>query len=297
MSDELPDLTVRTVATNGIEANVAIAGTGPAVLLLHGFPHTWQLWREVIGPLAQRHRVIAPDLRGLGASTRAPDGYDAGTLAADAEGLLDALGETSASVVAIDAGAPPAFLLAMRRPERVDRLVLMESLLGTLPGAETFLAAGPPWWFGFHAVPGLAEKVLAGNESDYLDWFLATGTQGRGIPTEIREAFAAAYTGTDSLRCAFAYYRAMPTSAEQIRRAVDNARLTVPTMAIGSHPVGTALENQLRPIADTLTGHLIEDCGHIIPLDRPATLMPLLADFLDHPARADFAGETRTGNG
>ncbi|MFG1792384.1 alpha/beta fold hydrolase [Nocardia sp. NPDC049149] len=281
MSHELPDLTVRMVATNGIEANVAIAGIGPAVLLLHGFPHTWQLWREVMGPLAQRHRVIAPDLRGLGASTRARDGYDAGALAADAEGLLDALGETSASVVAIDAGAPPAFLLAMRRPERVNRLVLMESLLGTLPGAETFLAGGPPWWFGFHAVPGLAEKVVAGNESEYLDWFLATGTQGRGIPAQTRDAFVAAYTGTDSLRCAFSYYRSMPTSAEQIRQAADTARLTVPTMAIGSHPVGTALENQLHPIADTLTGHLIEDCGHIIPLDRPATLVPLLVEFLD----------------
>ncbi|MEV6279231.1 alpha/beta hydrolase [Nocardia sp. NPDC051832] len=281
MSHELPDLTVRMVATNGIEANVAIAGTGPAVLLLHGFPHTWQLWRESMGPLAQHHRVIAPDLRGLGGSTRAQEGYDAGTLAADAAGLLDALGENSASVVAIDAGAPPAFLLAMRRPDRVDRLVLMESLLGTLPGAETFLAGGPPWWFGFHAVPGLAEKVLAGNESDYLDWFLATGTQGRGIPEPIREAFVAAYTGTDSLRAAFSYYRAMSTSADQIRRAVETARLTVPTMAIGSHPVGTTLENQLRPIADTLTGHLLEDCGHIIPLDRPATLVPLLVDFLD----------------
>ncbi|MFC9438649.1 alpha/beta fold hydrolase [Nocardia sp. NPDC057030] len=281
MHHELPDLTVRTVATNGIEANVAIAGSGPAVLLLHGFPHTWQLWRAVMGPLAQRHRVIAPDLRGLGASTRAPDGYDAATLAADAEGLLDALGETSASVVAIDAGAPPAFLLAMRRPERVDRLVLMESLMGTLPGAETFLAAGPPWWFGFHAVPGLAEKVLAGNESDYFDWFLSTGTQGRGIPAQIRDAFIAAYTGPDSLRCAFSHYRAMPTSAEQIRQAAETARLTVPTMTIGAHPVGTALEHQLRPITDTLTGHQIEDCGHIIPLDRPATLTPLLTDFLD----------------
>ncbi|WP_068058773.1 alpha/beta fold hydrolase [Nocardia xishanensis] len=281
MPSELPDFTVQMVATNDIEANVAIAGTGPAVLLLHGFPHTWQLWREVMGPLARRHRVIAPDLRGLGASTRALDGYDADTLATDAEGLLDALGETSASVVAIDAGVPPAFLLAMRRPERVNRLVLMESLLGTLPGAETFLAGGPPWWFGFHAVPGLAEKVLAGNESDYLDWFLATGTRGRGIPAQTRDAFVASYTDTDSLRCAFSYYRAMPTSAEQIRQAVDTARLTVPTMAIGSHPVGTALENQLRPIADTLTGHMIEDCGHIIPLDRPATLVPLLIDFLD----------------
>ena len=135
MSAAQPDITVRQVAANGIEIAVAVAGRGPAVLLLHGFPHTWQLWRAVIGPLAQRHRVIAPDLRGFGGSTRAADGYDANTLAEDAAALLNALGEPNATVVAIDAAVPAAFLLALRQSGPVDRLVLMESLLGTLPGA------------------------------------------------------------------------------------------------------------------------------------------------------------------
>lgn len=269
------------IGVNGINVNVAISGEGPAVLLLHGFPHTWRLWTEVMPHLARRHRVIVPDLRGLGASTRAADGYDAGTLAADAEGLLDALEEPTAAVVGIDAGTPPAFLLALQRPERVRRLVVMESLLGALPGAEDFLDGGPPWWFGFHAVPGLAETVLVGHEAEYVDWFLDAGTLGRGIPREIRDEFVAAYTGTDALRCAFSHYRAMPTSARQIRDAVATARLTVPTMAIGAHPVGNALERQLRPIADDLVAHLVEDCGHIIPLDRPRALTSLLIPFLD----------------
>lgn len=271
---------VRRIGVNGIEVDVAVTGSGPAVLLLHGFPHTWRLWSEIIGPLAERHRVIAPDLRGLGGSTRAADGYDASTLVADAEGILDALGEPVADVVAIDAGTPVAFLLALRRPELVRRLVVMESLVGSLPGAEDFLAGGPPWWFGFHAVPGLAEKVLIGHEADYLDWFLAAGTLGRGVPPEIRDAFVDAYTGQDALRCAFSYYRAMPDTARQIGEAVAGTRLTMPTMAIGAHPVGRALERQLRPVADDLTGHLIEDCGHIIPLDRPAELLRLLIPFL-----------------
>ncbi|TVT23592.1 alpha/beta hydrolase, partial [Amycolatopsis rhizosphaerae] len=189
-----PGIDLRRITANGVELSVALAGEGPAVLLLHGFPHTWQLWRRVIPALARHHRVIAPDLRGFGASHRAGDGYDAATLAADAEGLLDALGETTAAVVGIDAGTPPAFLFALRRPERVTRLVLMESLLGTLPGAEEFLAAGPPWWFGFHAVPGLAETVLQGHEAEYIDWFLASGTRGRGVPAGIRDAFADAYS-------------------------------------------------------------------------------------------------------
>nr|WP_308198425.1 alpha/beta hydrolase [Actinomadura terrae] len=267
----------RRVAANGIEFNVAVAGHGPAVLLLHGFPHTWRLWTEVIAALADRHRVIAPDMRGTGATTRAADGYDAATLAADAEALLDALGEPSAAVAGIDAGAPPAFLLALRRPERVRRLVLMESLLGRLPGAE---ALPTPWWFGFHSVPGLAETVLIGHEAEYIDWFLTSGTCTRDVPRPIRDAFVAAYTGPDALRCAFSYYRALPTSARQIQDAANSHRLTVPTMTVGAHPVGDVLERQLRPLADDLTGHVIDDCGHLIPLDRPDALVPLMTPFL-----------------
>ncbi|WP_399084103.1 alpha/beta fold hydrolase [Streptomyces sp. BBFR2] len=280
-SDLAPDLVLRSVPANGVELNVALAGAGPAVLLLHGFPHTWQVWSRVLAPLAGRHRVIAPDLRGFGAGTRAAGGYDAATLAADAEALLAALGERSAAVVALDAGVPPAFLLALRRPDLVRRVVLMESLLGALPGAEDFLAGGPPWWFGFHAVPGLAESVLTGHEGRYVDWFLETGTLGEGVPQPVRDAFVAAYTGEDALRRAFSYYRELPTSARQIQAALDEGRrLTVPAMTVGARPVGRALEHQLRPYADELTGHLIEDCGHIVPLHRPAALLGLLRPFL-----------------
>ncbi|PSK53282.1 Soluble epoxide hydrolase [Streptomyces sp. 111WW2] len=275
-----PGVELRRVAVNGVELDVALQGEGPAVLLLHGFPHTWQLWTRVMGPLAEHHRVVAPDMRGTGASTRAADGYDAGTLACDAEALLEALGVRSADVVGIDAGTPPAFLLAMRRPDLVRRLVVMESLLGGLPRAEEFLARGAPWWFGFHAVPGLAETVLTGHEARYVDWFLDAGSLGEGVDPAVRDAFVRAYTGTEALRCAFSYYRALPTSGEQIAQAVAGGRLTVPTMAVGARPVGRALERQLRPVADHLVGHVIEDCGHIIPLHRPEGLLRLLEPFL-----------------
>ncbi|WP_327379236.1 MULTISPECIES: alpha/beta fold hydrolase [unclassified Streptomyces] len=275
-----PEVELRRVRVNGIDLDVATAGRGPAVLLVHGFPHTWRLWTRVMGDLAERHRVIVPDLRGLGASSRAADGYDGETVAQDLLALLDALGETSADVIAIDLGTPPAFLMAMRSPARVRRLVLMESLLGTLPGAGEFLAGGPPWWFGLHSVPGLAEAVLPGNEAAYIDWFLDAGTLGRGVGAGERDAFVSAYTGSEALRCAFEYYRAMPETAGQIQRAVESARLRVPTLTVGAHPVGRALEQQLRPHADDLTGHVIEDCGHIIPLHRPEALLGLVRPFL-----------------
>jgi pimeloyl-ACP methyl ester carboxylesterase len=277
-------ITLHRVPANGLEVNVAIAGSGPAVLLLHGFPHTWRLWEHVVPQLARDHRVIAPDLRGLGATSRPDAGYDAGTVAADAAALLDALGEQSASVAGIDLGVAPAFLLAMRRPERVRRLVLMEAVLGALPGAEAFAA---PWWFGFHAVPGLAETVVAGHEAEYAGWFLDAGTRADGVPPDVRADFLKAYTGSDALRGAFAHYRAFPETGRQILAAAQGGRLRVPAMAIGAHPVGDALERQLRPIADDLTGHVIPDCGHLIPLDRPDALLPLLGDFLSGATKTD----------
>ncbi|MEU6389739.1 alpha/beta fold hydrolase [Streptomyces sp. NPDC046939] len=260
--------------------NVALAGDGPAVLLLHGFPHTWRVWEHMLGPLAARHRVIAPDLRGFGASERAAAGYDADTLADDARALLTSLGVTSAAVVAIDAGVAPALSLALRHPGLVRRLAVMEAVAGGLPGAEEFLAGGPPWWFGFHAVPGLAESVLDGNEARYVDFFLDSGTLGEGVPPAVRDAFVAAYTGREALRCAFSYYRALPESARQMRRAVERARFTMPVLTVGAQPVGTALEHQLRPLADDLTGHRLDDCGHIVPLHRPAALLRILSPFL-----------------
>jgi pimeloyl-ACP methyl ester carboxylesterase len=278
----LPDVELRRVALPGVELAVAVAGQGPPLVLLHGWPHTWRVWSAVLPRLAEQHTVIAPDLRGLGASSRPDGGYDPATVAEDVRALLDALDVDRAAVGAIDLGVAPAFLLALQHPDRVDRLVLVEAVLPGLPGAEAFLAAGPPWWFGFHAVPGLAEAVVAGSEADYLDFFLTTGTaDGRGVAPAVRDAFVAAYTGRDALRGGFEHYRAMPAGAATTRRLVqDGVRLTVPTLAVGARPVGDALHRQLQGVADDLRGAVVPDCGHLVPLDRPDALLALVLPFL-----------------
>ncbi|GAA0572340.1 alpha/beta hydrolase [Paractinoplanes ferrugineus] len=262
---------IRRVEANGIVLNVALAGDGPPIVLLHGFPHTWAVWSRIIPELARTRRVIAPDLRGLGGTSRAATGYDAGTVAEDVRKLLDALGVAHADVAALDLGVSPAVLLALRHPERVSRLVVMEAVLGGLPA--DFAA---PWWFGFHGVPGLAERVLVGHEGEYLDFFLRAGTHdGNGVAPDVRAAFVAAYSGPESLGCAFAHYRAMSVTADQIA-AESRRRLPMPVVAIGARPVGDRLHRQLVAIADDLTGHVLPQCGHIIPLDRPELLLPLL---------------------
>lgn len=281
VADSTPRTTV-VMQSNGIEMAVDHRGTGDPVLLVHGFPHTHALWSKVGPRLAAEHgrRVIAPDLRGCGGSTRAEHGYDAVNLAADLAGVLDAGDVQSADVVAIDAGVPAAVALALLHPTRVRRLAVMESTLGQLPGAEDFFQAGPPWWFGFHQTPALAEHVLVGHEGEYLDFFIRSGTHdGRGVDPSVRDAFVSAYSGTESLRCGFEYYRAMPTTARQLVTLTAQNRLTMPTLAIGAAPVGDALGRQLISFCDDLRTAQIPDCGHLVPLDRPDALLDQLLDF------------------
>ena len=275
-----PSPSEQRVRVNGIEINVTVAGQGDPVVLLHGWPHTGLVWSEVVPALAQTHLVLVPDLRGAGGSDRPASGYDLNTLVDDVTGLLDRFDRPTAAVVGLDLGAPVAFMTALREPERVDRLVLMEALIGTLPGAEDFLASGPPWWFGFHAVPGLAETVLAGHEGEYLDWFYRSGTLGRGIPVAIRDAFVRAYTGDGGLRGGFEHYRAMRENAALIDDLVKRRRLVVPTAVIGGATVGEATFRQVKPIADDVRGHLVPDGGHILPLDRPREVLEILLPFL-----------------
>lgn len=261
------------VAANGIHVHVASIGDGPPLLLLHGWPHTWFVWHRLAPLLARDHRVIMPDLRGLGASARAEAGYDLHTLADDAAGVLDACGAgEAAAVIAMDLGVSVAWMVAARHRDRVRALVLMEGLVGRLPGAERFLANGPPWWWGFHtAAAALAETALAGNEAAYVGWFL------RGLPEATRAVFVDAYRDNLGL----AHYRAMAANAAVIAATPPPA--DVPTLAIAGGVVGDALAGQLAPLARSLATARIADCGHVIPLEQPERLAACIAPFVAAP--------------
>lgn len=262
-------ITHRTIEANGIQIHVATAGDGPPLLLLHGFPHTWLVWRDVMEALASTHRVIAPDLRGLGATTRADGGYDLDTLVADALAVLP--GEP-AVVVGLDLGAPIAFLTAARHPDRVRALVVMEALLGTLPGAEPFAA---PWWFAFHAQPDLPEALLDGHEDAWVDHFLRIGAR-HPIAPDVRAALREAYRGPASVRCALAHYRALPENARLLAAA---PRVRVPALAIAGGVVGDALLRQLAPRCELLATGRVDDAAHILPLDQPAAVARAIGSF------------------
>ncbi|MEH3154608.1 MAG: alpha/beta hydrolase [Gordonia paraffinivorans] len=277
------DVEIRRIAASDAILDVAVSGPSDArcVVLLHGWPHTWELWRPVGSALAAHgHRVIAPNLRGIGGGERPSGRVDAAVVAGDVLGVMTALGVETATVVGIDAGVPPAVYAAARAPSRVDRLVVMEGVLPGVPGAEKFFAAGPPWWFGFHAIPGLAETVVEGHEDDYLGWFLTGPSVRHDIGADARRAFVSAYRGKDALRAGFELYRASDRNARLFREAFAANRLTMPVLSVEGGVVGDALSGQLAGIADDLTCTTVPDCGHLIPLEKPRELTEALVDAI-----------------
>lgn len=119
------NITERRVATNGIELNVAEAGKGPLVLLLHGFPESWYSWRHQFEPIADAgFHAVAPDMRGYGKSDKpeAIDAYNQVEVTNDIIGLIDALGHETAIVIGHDWGAPTAWSCALNHTDRVTQV-------------------------------------------------------------------------------------------------------------------------------------------------------------------------------
>lgn len=268
---------VETMSLDGLHVSVRRAGFGEAILLLHGFPHTKEVWREVEPTLvAAGYQILAPDLRGTGDTQRSEGGYQAVDLARDQTRLLDALSLDAAHVVGLDFGAAPAFAMAAAHPDRVRSLTIVEAVVGGLPGAEGFLSSGGPWWFGFHQVPGgLAEDVVAGSEDRYVRFFLGIGSR-TGVPADLSDRFVDAYTGRDNLRAAFEHYRAMPGNAAWNQSWAEQERLTMPVTAIGASTLHDAPARQLALVSDDFVGHLLPEAGHIVAIDAPSELADLI---------------------
>jgi pimeloyl-ACP methyl ester carboxylesterase len=165
--------THETALVNGVRIHYVIGGSGEPVVLLHGFPLTWYYWRKIMPTLAQRYTVIAPDLRGLGDSSKPSSGYDPQTLAEDIHQLVRQLGFQRILLVGHDWGGPVAYAYAYAAANRdeVQKLVILEAVIpvfgqgqqGVLPNTGQ-----APWHFSFHQVPDVPEALTAGRERLYI---------------------------------------------------------------------------------------------------------------------------------
>jgi pimeloyl-ACP methyl ester carboxylesterase len=265
-------------------------GQGKPVVLLHGWPQTWYEWRLVMPLLADQFQLIAPDLRGLGDSSRPLSGYDKKTVANDIWQLMhDHLSQKTFAVVGHDAGAVVAFRLAADHPEAVTHLVLLdvpvigietEKLGGLAPSGQL-----PRWHHLFHLVPDLPEALTFGRERIYLEWFFNWGTDQAGVfsDADIHE-YVRAYAQAGAMRAGFNMYRALPQDIADNHATLSTGfKLPMPTLGLGgggSRGRGDLVVESLRRAAIQAEGGSVPDCGHFIPEEKPQELVHQLRAFL-----------------
>jgi pimeloyl-ACP methyl ester carboxylesterase len=263
-----------------LEFHVVDEGKGPAVLLLHGFPDSSYLWRHQVPALrAAGYRVVAPDLRGFGKSSR-PVGvehYAMPHLIGDVVGLLDGLGIDRAHVVGHDWGAALAWAFASVLPARVRTLTAISvghpAVFGTLPIEQRERS----WYMLFFQFEGVAEQLLMRN-----DWALLRALcRNQGDC----EHWIAELSRPGALTAALSWYRANVHPAAQLAELPPFPPVSVPTLGIWSEGDVFLLEEGMTRSASRIVGapfryEKISSAGHWVPVDAPEKLNALLLDFL-----------------
>ncbi|MFF3501619.1 alpha/beta fold hydrolase [Streptomyces sp. NPDC003247] len=279
-------VTTGVAQVNGIRLHYTRAGSGPLLVLLHGWPQTSLCWRPVLGELAATHTVVAPDLRGYGLSDKPATGYDKRQMASDIAELVRHLGFERAAVVGHDRGARVAHRWALDRPDQVERLTVLD----VVPTREMFrrldasVAAGY-WHWLFHLQPDLPELLVGSNVRAYLEYFFERWTYNRhGLAPDAVDAYVRAASRPGALRAGFDDYRAQERDlALDDEDATAGRRLTMPVLALwGSAGLPARLPSLdiWRQYADDVTAAEIPECGHFIPEERPDALLAHLRTFL-----------------
>jgi pimeloyl-ACP methyl ester carboxylesterase len=274
---ELPGVTHAFVTlSTGLRMHVAEAGNpdAPTVLLLHGFPQHWWEWRKVIPPLAERYRVVAPDLRGAGWTDAPADGYTLGDVLADVLALLEALGLRRVGLVAHADSVFVGFRLCFDHPERVAAFLCL-GLHPYLRFKPQMLAGIPQLWFQpVVATPGLGPWAL---RTDRLARHLLAGFTS--TPDSITDEDLAVFTGR-------LHTHGHPEAGSTLYRnlilpemgrfyastSYRKRRLTVPTVSLmgGAEPgVRPGMLDVYGGQADDLAGHIIDGAAHFLADDRP----------------------------
>jgi len=275
-----PHFAVREVVGNGATIHVRSGGSGPAVVLLHGYGETGDMWAPLAVELARDHTVIVPDLRGLGLSSKPPGGFDKKTQADDVLGVMKALNVAQADVVAHDIGNMVAFQFAARYPERVRRLVLIDAPVPGVGPWEEILKNPLLWHFRFGG-PDM-ERLVAGRERIYLDRFW---NEFSASPARFGEAarrhYAGLYARPGAMHSGFAQFAAFDQDAIDNRAFLAQGRLKMPILAVGGEKsFGATMATVMRAAGDDVTEGIVPDSGHWIMEENPRVTIKLVRDFI-----------------
>jgi pimeloyl-ACP methyl ester carboxylesterase len=268
----------------GINIHYVEGGSGDAVLLVPGWPQSWYAWRHVMPALANNYRVIAIDPPGLGGSDR-PTAYDTATIAGHFDAFLDVLKLDRAEFIGHDIGAWIGYAYAVRHPDRVRRLALIDAAIPGIAPADTFALTpdhiNRTWHFSFNALPDLPEALVAGRERMYLAWlFNSRSVNKSAIDADTITEYTRVYAAPGAMQSGFAYYRAIFDSIAQNRQTAAT-KLAMPVLAIGGAQwMGPMMQKMVAPVATNLRVEIIAGSGHFVPEEAPAEVARVLLEFM-----------------
>jgi pimeloyl-ACP methyl ester carboxylesterase len=278
----------KVATANGVKISFKSGGTGPAVVLLHGYAQTSDMWIPLLDALGKSHTVIAPDLRGIGNSERTPSGYDKKTLAKDIRELVRGLGhEQPVAVVGHDIGLMVAYAYAAQYPNEVSKVVLMDAFLPGIGDWKSVWLMRDLWHFHFQGEVPLA--LVKGRERIYFEhfWNDFAADKTKSIPEADRQRYAAAYARDDGMRAGFELFKNFELDAKDFA-AFSETKLRMPVLVLtGEKASGSGLIDQTRLVASNVKGVIVKGSGHWLMEEAPDQVMPAIVAFVSDQANED----------
>jgi pimeloyl-ACP methyl ester carboxylesterase len=271
-----------------ISIHVARAGKGHPLILLHGYPQSGEIWRQVVPKLAQERMVVIPDLPGMGLSDVKQGGYDLPSVSEDIHLLASTLGLKEVDVVGHDWGAAVAAVYALRYGQEVKKLVFIESALGGagFESAWVFSQPNPAMTFiPFLLAENLSEALVAGREEILLRHLWETFTYNKtALPFENWWPYVEAMKRPGLFHASAGYYRSVYGAGNSVRDLIARGKLTIPVLSIaGGASLGAAQRSFVEAFAENIVRHIvISKAGHFVPEEQPEALLEELKPFLDN---------------
>lgn len=268
------------ITVNGATLHVRVGGKGPAVVLLHGFADTGDMWAPLAKALYKDHTVIVPDLRGMGLSSQPAGGYDKKTQGVDIAMVMDRLNVQTADLVTHDIGNMVGYALAAQYPARITRWVVIDAPLPGIGPWDDILKSPMLWHFNFRGPD--VDRLVKGRERIYLDRFYnELSADPKAIDEATRNHYARLYARPGNMHYAFEQFAAFNQDATD-NRTFAKTKLTMPILALGAEKsFGDQQAAILREVATDVQGGIITGSGHWIMEEQPAQTVNKVRAFLD----------------
>ena len=269
------------VQTNGTSLYVRFGGKGPAVVLLHGFGDTGDMWAPLAAVLVRDHTVIVPDLRGMGLSAHPDTGYTKKNQALDIVGVMDALKIERAVLVTHDIGNMVGYPLAVEFPARITRWIVIDAPLPGIGDWDHIVCTPLLWHFNFRGPD--AERLVQGRERIYLDRFYNDfSADPKRIDEPTRQHYAELYAKPHAMHDAFEQFGAFAQDATDNKALLaSRGKTSIPVLAVGGEKsFGSAMADDMRFVASDVTVGIVPGSGHWIMDENPQATIQLVTGFI-----------------